>query len=164
MIATSALAAIDAAAQTWTAASDEGPLSAAVVNALDGYDIRPTQVRTRPRARCHICHFPRAVTHDGLIRRHRGEGKQPCPGSGTRPRGHATPKATPTTQQLLVLHGIAHGWTDRRIARELGLSENTVKTHAKHLFNAIGANGRTHAVAIGFNTGLLLPATTTEPK
>ena len=41
------------------------------------------------------------------------------------------------------------------IIRELFLSEDTVKTHARRLFKKLGASDRAHAVALGFRWGLV---------
>jgi hypothetical protein len=66
-----------------------------------------------------------------------------------------TDRDRPSTQQVLVLRGMALGWTDRRIGTDLHLSEHTIKCHARRLFQNLGATGRAHAVAIAYETGLL---------
>jgi DNA-binding NarL/FixJ family response regulator len=58
-------------------------------------------------------------------------------------------------RQGQILLGWARGWTDQAIAAELGLSLNTVKTHGRRLRPRLGATCRAHAVAIGYETGLL---------
>jgi two-component system nitrate/nitrite response regulator NarL len=55
-----------------------------------------------------------------------------------------------TDRQLQVLEGMAAGLTNQQIADDLDLSEDTVKTHARHLFAKTGAADRANAVAIGF--------------
>ncbi|MGW1998464.1 response regulator transcription factor [Embleya sp. NPDC001921] len=169
MITASALAAIDAAGQTWAEDPDEGPLSAAVTNALTGYDVTPTGRRVRPRAACHHCGRDWAVSVNGHFREHRDNDRQSCPGSGTRPHGWDAPTPDLTGRQFDILLGLAHGWTDKRIAGELHIAAYTAKTHVKVLFQALGASNRAHAVAIGYETGLLrngdvTTTTTTEPK
>lgn len=54
-----------------------------------------------------------------------------------------------------VLNGISRGLTNVEIGRELWLSANTIKTHARSLFQKLGAKDRSHAVAIGYEKGLL---------
>lgn len=54
-----------------------------------------------------------------------------------------------------ILEGMAYGMTNPMIGRELFLSMDTVKTHARHIYAKLGARDRAHAVAIGFRTGLL---------
>ena len=56
--------------------------------------------------------------------------------------------ASITPRQADVLTGLAHGLTNLQIARRLYLSEQTVKTHAKALYRALGARDRAHAVAL----------------
>ena len=48
-------------------------------------------------------------------------------------------------------------WEDAfaEIGRELFVSEDTVKTHARRLFRKLGARDRAHAVAAGFRAGLV---------
>ena len=53
-----------------------------------------------------------------------------------------------TPQQANVLSGMACGHTNRQIARKLGLSEWTVKTHVHRLYAALGSRDRAHAVAL----------------
>ncbi len=60
-----------------------------------------------------------------------------------------------TERELQILHGMSNGQANGAIGRELFISEDTVKTHARRLFNKIGAVDRAHAVAIGLRTGLL---------
>lgn len=50
---------------------------------------------------------------------------------------------------------LAQGWTDKQIARRCFISVDTVKTHLKHVYRKLGANGRTHAVGIAYRTGVL---------
>ena len=49
-------------------------------------------------------------------------------------------------RQSEVLRGIAKGLPNRQIARELGISENTVKQHARTVFRALGVRTRTGAL------------------
>jgi DNA-binding NarL/FixJ family response regulator len=60
-----------------------------------------------------------------------------------------------THREIQVIAGFAAGSTNAEIGRALHLSEDTVKTHARRLFRKIGARDRAHAVAIGFQRGLL---------
>ncbi len=62
-----------------------------------------------------------------------------------------------TERELQVLTGMSQGRSNGAIGRELYLSEDTVKTHARRLFTKIGAADRAHAVALGLRTGLLQP-------
>jgi DNA-binding NarL/FixJ family response regulator len=53
-----------------------------------------------------------------------------------------------TARWASVLDGMADGLTNREIARQMGVNEETVKTHAHQLFRAMGARDRAHAVAL----------------
>src|SRR6478752_783025 len=77
-------------------------------------------------------------------------------GSARRPRteGMGTPPAL-TERELQVLGGMSRGLSNAEIGRELYLSEDTVKTHARRLFRKVGAADRAQAVALGFRWGFV---------
>lgn len=54
-----------------------------------------------------------------------------------------------TERELQVLKGMSRGQSNAEIGRELFLSEDTIKTHARRLFHKLGARDRAHAVAVG---------------
>ena len=60
-----------------------------------------------------------------------------------------------TERELQVLRGMGRGRSNAEIGKELYLSEDTVKTHARRLFKKLGASDRAHAVALGFRWGLV---------
>lgn len=60
-----------------------------------------------------------------------------------------------TERELQVLRGMSQGQSNAEIGKELFLSEDTVKTHARRLFRKLGARDRAQAVAIGFRRGLV---------
>lgn len=60
-----------------------------------------------------------------------------------------------STREQQVLEGIARGLSNGEIGRELFLTEDTVKTHARRLYRKMGATDRAGAVANGFRWGLL---------
>ncbi|HEY3502223.1 MAG TPA: response regulator transcription factor [Actinocatenispora sp.] len=90
-----------------------------------------------------------------------------CPNNGSR----GTPVASPalgrpnpapavrrsvlTERELQVLRGMSEGKSNAEIGRELFVSEDTVKTHARRLFRKLGARDRAHAVASAFRSGLV---------
>ena len=51
-----------------------------------------------------------------------------------------------TGQEVRVLERLAAGQSNKEIARTLGLSPNTVKTHVANLFAKLGASRRTQAI------------------
>ncbi|GGQ10918.1 response regulator [Streptomyces roseolilacinus] len=54
-----------------------------------------------------------------------------------------------------VLELVARGTSNREIARELFISEATVKTHLTHLYGKLGVKDRAAAVAVGYDRGIL---------
>jgi DNA-binding NarL/FixJ family response regulator len=62
---------------------------------------------------------------------------------------------TLTEREMQVLAGMSRGRSNAEIGKELYLSEDTVKTHARRLFRKLGAADRAQAVAVGFRWGLV---------
>jgi two-component system, NarL family, response regulator len=60
-----------------------------------------------------------------------------------------------TRRQREILQLLANGESTTVAARELDLSEETVKTHTKHALARLGARNRTHAVAIAVRECLI---------
>ncbi|MFB6397184.1 response regulator transcription factor [Polymorphospora lycopeni] len=71
------------------------------------------------------------------------------------PAGPPGRRITLTERELQVLRGMSDGKSNAEIGRELFVSEDTVKTHARRLFRKLGARDRAHAVAAGFRAGLV---------
>jgi len=67
---------------------------------------------------------------------------------------HATDDAL-TPREIDVLRLIARGNANKIIAAELSLTEETVKSHIRNILSKLGANDRTHAVAIGIKRGII---------
>jgi DNA-binding NarL/FixJ family response regulator len=51
-----------------------------------------------------------------------------------------------TERQRQILRSVAYGWTNRTIAKELFISEETVKTHLANIFRELDVRSRTEAV------------------
>jgi len=60
-----------------------------------------------------------------------------------------------TARELEILTLVASGLSNREIAGQLFVSENTVKTHCARVFDKLGAARRTQAVQRGKELGLL---------
>jgi DNA-binding NarL/FixJ family response regulator len=60
-----------------------------------------------------------------------------------------------TRRQREILQLLADGGSTAQAARELDLSEETVKTHTKNVLARLGARNRTHAVAIALRECLI---------
>ena len=61
----------------------------------------------------------------------------------------------PTVREIEVLQLISDGLVNREIGQKLFLSEETVKSHVRHLLAKLQARSRAHAVAVGFRRGLI---------
>jgi DNA-binding CsgD family transcriptional regulator len=60
-----------------------------------------------------------------------------------------------TARELEILTLVSRGFSNREIATQLFVSENTVKTHCARAFDKLGAARRTQAVQRGKELGLL---------
>lgn len=54
-----------------------------------------------------------------------------------------------TPRELEILELMAQGMSNREIAAQVNVSENTVKTHSSRVFDKLGARRRTQAVQMG---------------
>lgn len=90
----------------------------------------------------------RAV-HAGHVLLHPDVARLLADGSGGRPEVHLT------ARERDVLAAIAQGRANREIARELGVSEKTVKTHVSAILTKLGVQDRTQAALYAVRTGIL---------
>ena len=60
-----------------------------------------------------------------------------------------------TSAEIRVLRLIADGSANKEIARELSLSEETVKGQVRNILSKLGAKDRTHAAMIGLKRGII---------
>jgi DNA-binding CsgD family transcriptional regulator len=67
-------------------------------------------------------------------------------------RRHAVPRLTPRQWELLRL--LAAGLTNTQIARRLGVSEGTVRTHLENIYERLNVSSRTAAVTRAFPDGV----------
>lgn len=65
-------------------------------------------------------------------------------------------RGTITNRQRQILQLLADGESTTVAARQLGLSEETVKTHMKNILARLDAKNRSHAVAIGLRESLIV--------
>ncbi|MFI6848153.1 response regulator transcription factor [Kitasatospora sp. NBC_00085] len=79
-----------------------------------------------------------------------------------RPLGsaEALPKAALTGREEEVLRLMATGLSNPEIADSLTVSLETVKTHVGNVLTKLGAQNRTHAVVIAYESGLVVPGFT----
>jgi DNA-binding NarL/FixJ family response regulator len=94
-----------------------------------------------------------ALLHPSITRRliedftHR-----PAPRDGTPPE-----LAGLSERELEVMRSLARGLSNSEIARDLHLSDATVKTHIAHILAKLGLRDRTQAVVTAYETGLVQP-------
>ena len=60
-----------------------------------------------------------------------------------------------TPRELETLNCVAQGYPNKQIAVELGISEETIKTHVARILTKLNANDRTEAVVIAIKKGLI---------
>jgi DNA-binding NarL/FixJ family response regulator len=66
----------------------------------------------------------------------------------------AVPDAGLSGREVEVLQGVARGLSNRAIARELWLSDQTVKFHLHNVYRKLGVSNRTEAAKYAFDHGL----------
>ena len=78
------------------------------------------------------------------------------------PVSHSTVRVQPsplqalTAREIEVLGMLAEGLGNKAIARQLNISEHTVKFHVSSIFQKLNASSRTEAVTLGARLGLIL--------
>jgi DNA-binding NarL/FixJ family response regulator len=60
-----------------------------------------------------------------------------------------------TRREIEVLQWIASGNANKLVADKLSVTEDTIKMHVKSILSKLGANDRTHAVAIAVKRGIM---------
>jgi DNA-binding NarL/FixJ family response regulator len=86
------------------------------------------------------------------------EGKSPlAPGVATRlmQRMRGSEEEGLSTREIEVLELVARGTSNKEIAKELWVSETTVKSHMLHIFDKLGVTDRTAAVTAALKRGII---------
>jgi len=76
------------------------------------------------------------------------------PDSTNSPSEQPVLSTTLTPRQIEVLIYLCEGKPNKIIARELGMSENTVRVHVSAILSALGASNRTEAILIAQRKGI----------
>jgi DNA-binding NarL/FixJ family response regulator len=127
---------------------DHERLAEALAGGARGYLTKDVSVEELCAALAHVVDAGAQPTQP------RSPGQPGQPGQQPRqPQASIDPPLTERERQ--VLDGMSRGKTNNEIGRELFLSEDTVKTHARRLFRKLGVNDRAQAVALGFRSGLV---------
>ncbi len=74
---------------------------------------------------------------------------------GTQTASKHEPFEKLTEREVGLLRLVADGLSNRAIAQELSISENTVKYHMKNIFQKLNAQNRTEAVTLAMQSGIL---------
>lgn len=69
---------------------------------------------------------------------------------------------TPREDEVLRL--VAVGWSNKRVAARLGVTEGTVKTHVRAILGTLAVGSRTEAAAVAMRRGLLPPELRAGPR
>ncbi|MFI6062343.1 response regulator [Streptomyces sp. NPDC051286] len=69
-----------------------------------------------------------------------------------------------TPRELEVLTLMGHGLSNAELARELTLSEATVKTHVTRIFTKLSLRDRAQAVVLAYETGLVAPGSSADRR
>jgi LuxR family maltose regulon positive regulatory protein len=88
--------------------------------------------------------------------------------SSLRPPGSDSPRLQPveplTRRELEILQHLQARRTNDEIAEALSVSVDTVKKHARNIYQKLKVEGRYHAVTQAISLGLLIPAPTVKPQ
>ena len=83
------------------------------------------------------------------------DGKRVIPAEVAGRLAEFTPRLDLTPRELEVLRLTAKGLGNRDIARIIGRSEETAKVHLKHVMAKLGVSGRTEAVTLAIQRGII---------
>lgn len=60
-----------------------------------------------------------------------------------------------TERETLILQLVARGYRSKEIGFDVGISERTVKAHLTNIYNKLGVDSRSQAVAIALEQGII---------
>jgi DNA-binding NarL/FixJ family response regulator len=101
-----------------------------------------------------------ALLHPSITRRLIEDfAQRPTPRSGT-----PEELSELSERELEVMRRLARGLSNSEVARDLHVSEATVKTHVAHILTKLGLRDRTQAVVMAYETGLVEPGHRETPR
>jgi NarL family two-component system response regulator LiaR len=128
-----------------TSFTDEAQLLPAIQAGAAGYLLKNVQPAELHRA-IHAAHAGEALLDPSVAAR--------LVEAIAQPAGSPAPdRLTPREREVLVL--IGRGLSNKRIARELGVAEKTVKTHVGHVLAKLDVSDRTQAALYAVRAGLV---------
>jgi len=71
------------------------------------------------------------------------------------PQDRRRPTQSLSPRERSILHSMSHGLSNKRIAQELQIAPETVKSHVKSIFIKLAVQTRAHAVSTASGLGLL---------
>ena len=131
-----------------TSYAEDDRLLPAIQAGAAGYLLKNVQPRELARA-VRAAHAGEALLDPAVAARLVEAIAEPA-GAGAAP---ARERLTPREREVLALLG--RGLPNKRIARELGVSEKTVKTHVGHVLAKLGVTDRTQAALHAVRAGLV---------
>jgi DNA-binding NarL/FixJ family response regulator len=128
----------------FTVEESRAAIAEAIRAGVSGYLLKDVSAEDLVRA-AKMAMEGRAVIHPALTRAFLEE-------TSFVPKGGDSPLSAREAQ---ILQHIASGSSTKEVARDLGISVHTVKTHLERIFDKLGANDRAQAVAIALRLGVV---------
>lgn len=73
----------------------------------------------------------------------------------SKPAASMNEKISLSERERIILQAVSHGYRSKEIAFDLGISERTVKAHLTSIYNKLGVDSRSQAVAVAVERGLV---------
>lgn len=128
-----------------TISEHEEDLLAAIRMGADGYLLKNTEPEDLRKAILHVARGEGALSPEVTSTVLKALARQ----------GDLSTQPPLSDRELEVLECLAVGQTTSQIAAQLFISENTVKTHVRHILEKLEASNRTEAVSKGLQLGVI---------
>jgi DNA-binding NarL/FixJ family response regulator len=114
---------------------------------------RPAIIQAAREHGIHVLHATRDSFHSLRRALHHAAQARPYLSPRLQEAAQRADALNPRHREILTF--MAEGASRPEIAKRLGISEATVRSHTKAIFAKLGVNERAHAVAVGIRTGLI---------